>query len=166
MLLHEAGHLAAGDAGSYTPPVPMSIDDLTDTLNIPKSRELRADAFAVDAVRAAVIPGQRTERFTAATGLELALTKISWNLATRRLLDEFAANALRERRLFLDHGYSHPNFELRLLVMNCPCLHPRRAERSSRTSSRDGSRTGHALRYLGFRRCTAGPHQLCKASRK
>ena len=118
MLLHECGHLAAGDAGSYTPPVALSVDDLTATVNVSKSRELGADAFAVDAIRAAAVPGRPMERFMAATRLELALTKISWNLATRRLLDEFAANALRERRLFLDRGYSHPNFELRFLVMN------------------------------------------------
>jgi len=123
MLLHESGHIANGDAGSYTPSVRVSLDELTATLNDSKSRELRADAFAIDAIRAAAVPGRPMPRFLAGNALTLALTNISWNLATRRLLDAFAANALRERRLFLDRGYSHPNFELRFLIMNYQ-LHP------------------------------------------
>jgi hypothetical protein len=118
MLLHEAGHLAAGDTSSYREPVSSTVEELTDTLNVSKNHELRADVFAVDALRAAGTPGQPMKPFMAASDLEIMLAKISWNLATRRLLDDFAANALRERRLFLDHGYSHPNFELRFLIMN------------------------------------------------
>lgn len=118
MLLHEAGHVAARDRGSYTPPVRLSVGELTAADSDEKSRELNADQFAVDAIRAAATPGQPMKRFLAASNLQLALTSISWNLASRRFLDHFGATALRERKLFLDNGYSHPNFELRFLIMN------------------------------------------------
>lgn len=118
MLLHEAGHLAHHDAGSYTPPAKLSLDDLTATMNVSKSQELRADAYAIAAIRAAFQPGQPMPRFLAASNLVQAVTNVPWNLASRRVLDEFAADVVRDRRLFLDEGYSHPNFELRFLIMS------------------------------------------------
>lgn len=118
MLLHEAGHLRYGDDGSDSPSAALAIDDLTTTMNVARSHELRADAYAIGAIREAFSPGQPMPRFLAGSELVKAVTKISWNLATRRMLDDFAADALRDRRLFADQGYTHPNFELRFLIMN------------------------------------------------
>ncbi|HEY4641740.1 MAG TPA: hypothetical protein VII75_10380 [Thermoanaerobaculia bacterium] len=118
MLLHETGHLANHDGGSYTPPSRLALDDVTATMNVDKSRELRADAHAIRAIREAFTPGQPMPRFLAAGDLVRAVANISWNLSSRRAIDDFAANALRDQRLFLDEGYTHPNFELRFLIMN------------------------------------------------
>jgi hypothetical protein len=118
MLLHEAGHLAYHDAGSYTPPAKLGIEGVTATMSVSKSREIRADAYAIRAIVEAFSPGQPMPRFLVGGALVQAVTKISWNLGTRRMLDDFAANALRDQRLFVDQGYTHPNFELRFLIMN------------------------------------------------
>jgi len=36
----------------------------------------------------------------------------------RRLVKNFGATVLRDRRVIFDEGYSHPNFELRILIVN------------------------------------------------
>jgi hypothetical protein len=50
--------------------------------------------------------------------VQLTLTNMGWNLARRRFIDNFGATVLRDPRVIFDQGYSHPNFELRILVAN------------------------------------------------
>jgi hypothetical protein len=50
-------------------------------------------------------------------------TKIGWNVQTRRQMDFFGASVLGTKQAFADHGYSHPNLDLRLLVLSYR-LHP------------------------------------------
>jgi len=116
MLLHEAGHLAAGAAGSYTPPVPMSIDDLTNTVNISKSQELRADAFAIDAIHGAATPRQPTERFTAAAGLD---TRAHEDLMEPR--DTEAARRVRGERAPGASALPRPRVQSSQFRASLPC---------------------------------------------
>jgi hypothetical protein len=53
-----------------------------------------------------------------AFNVSMALHDLSWNLFASRLLDNFGATSLCAKSAFADSGYSHPNFELRLLVAN------------------------------------------------
>jgi hypothetical protein len=48
----------------------------------------------------------------------LRLSILSLNMAAVRVLEQFGATSLCSRAVFADSGYSHPNFELRLLVAN------------------------------------------------
>src|SRR5262249_32847209 len=117
MLLHEIGHLAHGDnKGVSFAPLPTSAKDLNIERTAEKDVEFGADAWAAERVREAFQPGK--QGFMSAMDIELAMTSISWNVARRRLIDNFGATVLRDPRVIFDQGYSHPNFELRMLVVN------------------------------------------------
>lgn len=117
ILLHEVGHLAHHDnAGVSFSPLPTDAKNLNIELNTAKDVEFAADAWAADKVREAFQPGKAG--FLSAMDIQFALTHASWNLARRRLIDDFGATVLRDPRVIFDEGYSHPNFELRMLVVN------------------------------------------------
>ncbi len=115
VLLHEAGHFHYGDAGDYAKPQPLNIDTLVRDLNEGKSKELRADQFAGDLIRTAQLAAP--PRGTDAADLSLALLNASWNLLHSRLIGNFGATGLRLPSAFGDLNDSHPNLELRFLVM-------------------------------------------------
>jgi hypothetical protein len=56
--------------------------------------------------------------FSQAIGPTLALSNVSFNLAGRRLIDDFGCTVLARRQSFGDRGTSHPNLELGFLTMN------------------------------------------------
>lgn len=115
ILLHEAGHFHYGDAGDFAASAPLQLDTLVEDLNTDKSKELRADRYAGDLIRSAET--DPPPRATAALDLTLCLTHISWNLLHGRLIDNFGATILSPPRVFRDNGDSHPNLELRFLVL-------------------------------------------------
>ena len=118
MLLHEAGHLAKGDElqGSA------KFADTTATSNVnidntaEKDSENAADTYAASSIRIALAAGG--ERGLKAAQIAMALSHFSFNLAGHRLIDDFGGTALRKPALFWDHGFSHPNLEWRMLVVN------------------------------------------------
>ncbi|TBY61036.1 hypothetical protein E0H46_30435 [Rhizobium leguminosarum bv. viciae] len=117
MMLHEIGHIAHGDnAGEAFAPLPTSASDANLVPTAEKTREFAADAWAADQVRHAFEPGQ--PGFSASMKVQLALSAMGWNLARRRLIDNFGVTALHDPRVIFDAGYTHPNFELRVLVSN------------------------------------------------
>jgi hypothetical protein len=117
MLLHELGHIAHGDqADSAFAPYPARAADTNLVPTAEKTREFAADAWAAEHLKEAFMPGHRG--FFASMSVQMALTSVSWNLARRRLIDNFGATVLRDPRVLFDAGYSHPNFELRILVAN------------------------------------------------
>jgi hypothetical protein len=117
MLLHELGHVAHKDqADSAFAPYPAHQADTNLVSTAEKTREFAADAWAAEHVKQAFTPGRKG--FSASLNVQMALTAMSWNLARRRLIDNFGATALRDPRVLFDSGYSHPNFELRILVAN------------------------------------------------
>ncbi|MGO7968156.1 hypothetical protein ACC720_32535 [Rhizobium ruizarguesonis] len=117
MMLHELGHIAHGDnVGGAFAPLPTQASDVNLVSTAEKTREFAADAWAADQIRRAFAPGY--PGFSASMNVQLALSGMGWNLARRRLVDNFGATALHDPRLILDSGYTHPNFELRVLVSN------------------------------------------------
>jgi Zn-dependent protease with chaperone function len=86
--------------------------------NIEKSREFKADAFAAQALAAAMKgTGGGVEAQMAAMTLVMCLSSWSFNLSKERLLDNFGATALNRPSVFWDKGNSHPNMELRILTI-------------------------------------------------
>ena len=116
ILLHEAGHFRFGDAGEYGTPVPVNADTLPVQVGEDKNKELRADRFAGDQIRGAV--ASTGERQRIALSLLLSLTNVGWDLFRHRLIDNFAATTLNLPSAFGDLNYSHPNLELRFLIIN------------------------------------------------
>jgi hypothetical protein len=116
MMLHELGHIAHGNQASAFAPLPAQASDTNQVSTAQKCREFGADAWAADQVRRAFTPGN--SGFFASMNVQFALSAIGWNLARRRLIDNFGATVLRDPRVLFDQGYSHPNFELRILVAN------------------------------------------------
>jgi hypothetical protein len=55
--------------------------------------------------------------------LSLCLMNAGWNLLQHRLIENFGATTLRLPSAFGDRNYSHPNLELRLLVINYAASH-------------------------------------------
>lgn len=118
MLLHEAGHIANGDYGAFTEAVPVDLSSFNLHENVEKSREFKADAFAAQALGAAMKDtGGEFEVRLAAMTLGMCLSSWSFNLSKERLLDNFGATALNRPAVFWDKGNSHPNMELRILTI-------------------------------------------------
>jgi hypothetical protein len=115
-LLHELGHIAHGDhADSAFAPYPTRAIDANLVPTAEKTREFAADAWAAERIKQAFTPGHRG--FFASLNVQMGLTAVGWNLARRRLIENFGATVLRDPRLLFDAGYSHPNFA-RMLVAN------------------------------------------------
>jgi hypothetical protein len=116
MLLHEVGHIEHGDPGQFEAEggaVAINTDP-----TVQKDRETAADRFAVDMVEAANANLSSVDGWLASIKVMTALTALSWNMSAIRLVENFGATSLCSRAVFADSGYSHPNFELRLLVAN------------------------------------------------
>src|SRR5262245_12627886 len=83
---------------------------------IRRNRELRADLFVIDSIRAAKRHSSESVH-EAGVELELALANLEWNLGLMRD-PESAGFGGNDRRLFRDTSYTHPNLEFRLRVVN------------------------------------------------
>lgn len=110
-LLYEVGHLHNGDNGS-------SVDAAQGILNLDlteqKRREEAADKFASEQIRDGIRVTANPHRFSSAMSLALVLQSVQFRVTTGALLKDFGG---RSPNRFWDRGYTHPNFELRLLVM-------------------------------------------------
>jgi len=127
ILLHEAGHVSLGHAGSFNS---HSRDARTHT-NALKQLELEADGFAADKIRTALSSTDEEARRVAAGLWELtsrfsaqqAMERMSRHPPTRTVGPFTRAanpNATRfgDRRIvFGDGAATHPNLELRMLVI-------------------------------------------------
>ena len=111
ILLHEVGHIQGGGLPHSQP-----IATLLASLGPGKQEEMRADSFAAGQIAAAF--NRKWDPGMAAFRVAQALSKISWNLQADRMLNNFGATSLRLSRVFNETGYSHPNLELRFLVIN------------------------------------------------
>lgn len=116
MLLHEVGHIVHGDPGQFEAQGqrPSYNTDKTDQ----KAREEAADRYAVELIEAASQDSKSMDAWMGAMAVQLALVNLSWNTAAQRFLGSFGATTLCSRSVFADAGYSHPNFELRVLMAN------------------------------------------------
>jgi hypothetical protein len=114
MLLHEVGHQQEGHPGYMDKESPdLNFDD-----NEIKTRERAADEFAAKALISASKDTKRIDAFLRAMDIEMALSKVSFNLTGIRVIGNFGGSTLCSRDLFADRGVSHPNFELRILMVN------------------------------------------------
>lgn len=115
MLLHEAGHIMHGDPGEFDGSGGGSLNTST---TIEKQREQDADSFAVQQLKHAM---ERKTDVTAWLNAQYASADLA-NLAfeMQRVREErfFGAESLGTPQVFYDVGYTHPNFELRLLTVN------------------------------------------------
>ena len=112
MLLHEVGHIANGDRGEFNE------DANGNSSSSSKEREERADAFAVDALAAAVKRTKDSSAWLNAENMEMDLANLSWNVQALRQSEYFGSTVLGTPAAFADAGYTHPNFELRILTVN------------------------------------------------
>lgn len=116
ILLHEAGHVSANLSAEASTDAASAEPDQVGPPQDEKQLEFAADLFAAQRIRDAAAPGQ--PGFVKAMFISIELSKASWNLLAGRLVDNFEASALNDASLMIDKGYSHPNFELRILVVN------------------------------------------------
>ena len=111
LLVHEVGHIQPAPL-----PNKPAINALVASLGYGKQEEMRADAFAAEQIAAA--SGRKWDKTMTAFHVSMALTKISWNLQADRMLNNFGATSLNSPSAFNENGQSHPNLELRFLVIN------------------------------------------------
>jgi hypothetical protein len=116
ILLHEVGHIP-----KQALPQDAAISTLLASLGEAKREEMRADAFAARQLAKAF--NRKWDSGMASFHLSLALTNITWNLQANREINHFGATTLHSRDVFSETGDSHPNLELRFLVINY-LVHP------------------------------------------
>jgi hypothetical protein len=115
MLLHEIGHISRGEWGRYEHHNRFEVADLLgieDPHRFDKNSELTADRFAANQVRKAT--QDTAARFSAAIIVGSALSVHQFSVFGDRVLDGFLSLSMDR---FLDSGYTHPNYELRMLVI-------------------------------------------------
>jgi hypothetical protein len=118
MLLHEVGHIIRGEWGSYEHNGDFEVTDLLgddDPRRFSKNPELAADMFAATQVRKAVQDTKNVSRFVAGITVGSSITVHQFSIFGERLVDNFLKQSLEH---FLDSGYTHPNYELRLLLIS------------------------------------------------
>ena len=116
ILLHEVGHIQKERLRQDS-----AVAALFATLGEAKREEMRADAFAARQLAKAF--NRKWDSGMASLQLSMALTHITWNLQANRQLNHFGATPLHSRDVFSETGVSHPNLELRFLVINY-LVHP------------------------------------------
>jgi hypothetical protein len=121
MLLHEVGHIEHGDPGKYEDKQKAHTYNFDKTDQ--KEIESSADDFAADMLIAAAEDKKNFIGWAASLNTQMSLTKISWNLSVIRHLNNFGASVLCSKIVFSDDGYTHPNYELRVLTANDRIAH-------------------------------------------
>ncbi len=114
ILLHEVGHLVDPAAGTKTGRSTGDAGASKSASDASKDRELAADRFAADQLKAATKIGESVPRFSAAIKVQSALAMLNFDVFSKRLLKHFGDQT---NAAYGDQSYSHPNFELRLLTV-------------------------------------------------
>ncbi len=118
LLLHEVGHVKHGHEGSSGFGDPRQRRSLNLDPSDVKNQEVEADRFVGDVLRKTSAPGGDFNRFMEASWIAVAIQKLSGNMQKIRLIDNFGGTAANAKYLFWDSGYSHPNLEFRMIVLN------------------------------------------------
>jgi hypothetical protein len=114
ILLHEVGHLVEPAAGPKTGRPSSDAGSSKSANDASKDRELAADRFAADQLKAATMPGESVPRFSAAIKVQSALVMLNFDVFSQRFRKHFGDQT---NSAYVDQSYSHPNFELRLLTV-------------------------------------------------
>jgi hypothetical protein len=118
MLLHEAGHIVHGDPGEFDG---SGSGALNTNITIEKEREQNADLFAVQQLKRAMLPAKGAKDMGPWLNAQLTsvdLSNLGFEMQQVRQEQFFGAESLNSPEAFYDVGYTHPNFELRLLTVN------------------------------------------------
>jgi len=115
MLIHEAGHIAYGDPGQFDS---SNSGSLNTDATAEKQREESADAFAVEQLRGALTRTKDTDAWLNALNATKDLANLSFEMQQVRSEQCFGSESLHTPAAFYDVGYTHPNFELRVLTVN------------------------------------------------
>ena len=145
VLLHEVGHIQAGDPGCYWNRGPLVLQGIENEIDKPMNKELLADYFVGQQLRDANLLRPADERFSYTLELSRTAHSVAMNFAQRRfqissrVLDvmthqigvlagkrefdqsiaEEAANGMSDSRPFYwDRGHTHPNIEFRFLLLS------------------------------------------------
>lgn len=116
LLLHEAGHIHIKHGPAFVPGENRLV--LNEAESDAKTQEIDADRFAAHQIRDALAEPFPSPRMPSAASLALLLPTVSFNLMGNRTIDNFGISATNPRAAFWDASYSHPNTELRFLVIN------------------------------------------------
>ncbi|MGB0063714.1 MAG: hypothetical protein WBP85_04645, partial [Terracidiphilus sp.] len=115
MFLHEAGHIVNHDPGDFDAGGRGALNlDPTDQ----KDREQKADAFAVEQLKGAMARRSKTDAWTEAQMATMDLGNLSFEMQQVRSEKYFGSALLHTPTAYYDTGYTHPNFELRILTVN------------------------------------------------
>jgi hypothetical protein len=109
MLLHEAGHITHGDPGEFDG---SGSGSLNTDMTVEKQREENADTFAVGQLKDAISRTKDITPWLNALNASKDLSNLSFEMDEVRMLDHPGSDA------YYDVGYTHPNFELRVLTVN------------------------------------------------
>lgn len=115
MLLHEAGHIAHGDPGEFDG---SGAGVLNTGTTGEKQHEQNADAFAVEQLKRAMMRTKDSGAWLSAQFASADLSNLAFGMQQVREQRFFGAESLGTPEAFYDVGYTHPNFELRLLTVN------------------------------------------------
>jgi len=114
ILLHEVGHIVNGDSGSFTQP--FNLSDLKDSLNTVQNRELKADLFAVTQIKQAAGSGLVPDKGPMGMNLGIEINGVVFDMLAGQV-EALRRNEFPSSTSYMEHGYSHPNIELRFLIM-------------------------------------------------
>ncbi|HYO66324.1 MAG TPA: hypothetical protein VEU33_09600 [Archangium sp.] len=127
-LLHEAGHLYYNDPGSFTEGEPstkrviamvIDPDDINNPQVLQENPELRADLFAVQQLKASMKAPMWSDKYEEGSSMMLLLYQLPLHIAAARLVNNLGALGESRAALFRDTSYTHPNLELRMLLLSC-----------------------------------------------
>jgi hypothetical protein len=119
LLLHELGHIAAGDYGMFidsADTAQQSLPNLNPTQS--KEKEETADDFAAATIRAEFDAMSTGDAVLPVAMVSVLLSKLAFVTSARASINCFGCRPLGSPDIFWDHGLSHPNTEYRLLRMN------------------------------------------------
>jgi hypothetical protein len=116
ILLHEVVHIVNGDSGSFFGSEAFDLKDLNVATSDQKNRELKADQFAAEQIQTAA-NSSVPRRIAMGVRIQMVLNAAAWNQAMERAGADLSFSQEKPES-FLDKGFSHPNLELRLLVMS------------------------------------------------
>ncbi|UZS00084.1 hypothetical protein [Chondrinema litorale] len=108
LLLHEVGHINYHDYGLF-------FDDsstLNTQMTLAKEMELRADRFAANCIKKKI--DNYGPCMLDASMISMSISSMSWNLSMNRIVYHWSD--ITNSKMY-DQSYSHPNLELRFLVL-------------------------------------------------
>lgn len=116
LLLHELGHIQAGHYGAFIPVEGAATTNLDSTND--KKREEQADEFVGAMLRTQFLALEKGEAIFTSVPLMALVSSLSFTISTRAALDCYPCRVIGSPELFWDYGQSHPNLQLRLMMLD------------------------------------------------